>query len=94
MTSSTTTSRRSPLQHWLEFLASTRLDSRRSTRAEAPTYVAVVQAQRAQVIVGWDPHEVWLDRIKKPREQREALARAASDLAGETGNGADVKEPR
>ena len=74
MTSSTTTGRRSPLQHWLEFLASSRSDSRRSTHVEAPSYVAVVQAQREEVIVGWDPHEVWLDRIKRPRDRRLAAS--------------------
>ena len=93
MTSSTTTGRRSPLQHWLEFLASTRLDSRRPTNVEAPSYVAVVQAQREEVIVGWDPHEVWLDRIKKPRDDQ-ALTRAARDLSGEAGRGDEVKESR
>ena len=78
-TSNTTTGRRSPLQHWLEFLTSTRSDSHRSTRAETSTYVALVQAQREDVIRAWDPHEVWLDRIKKPRDARLAasLARPA-----------------
>jgi hypothetical protein len=94
MTSSTTTGRRSPLQHWLEFLTSNRLDSRRSTNVvEAPSYVAVVQAQREDVIVGWDPHEVWLDRIKKPRDDQ-TLTRAARDLSREAGRGAEVKKSR
>ena len=93
MTSNTTTGRRSPLQHWLEFLASTRSDVRRSTRVDAPTttYVAVVQAQREELIVGWDPHEVWLDRIKRPRDRR--LAASIEQPADPAGK-ATIKESR
>lgn len=84
MTSSTTTGRRSPLQHWLEFLASRRSDAHRSTRVESRTYVAVVQAQREEVIVGWDPHEVWLDRIKRPRDRLAASLEQSTDPTLET----------
>ncbi|HXW09006.1 MAG TPA: hypothetical protein VD737_00185 [Steroidobacteraceae bacterium] len=91
MTSSTTTGRRSPLQHWLEFLASARSDAHRSTHVEARTYVEVVQAQREDVTVGWDPHEVWLDRIKRPRDRRIAASlEPSTDPAPE----ATVKESR
>ena len=34
-----------------------------------PSYADAVQNARAPV---WDPHEVWLNRVKKPREQRSA----------------------
>jgi hypothetical protein len=89
-TSSTTTGRRSPLQHWLEFLASTRSGARRDAPAETPTYAAAVRAHKTAG--GWDPHEVWLDRIKKPRDER--LAAAAVD--GLTGPAleAGIKESR
>ena len=86
-TGSTTTGRRSPLQHWLEVLASTRSDSRRASQVETPTYATVVQAQRD--VAGWDPREVWLDRIKKPRDEARAAARAQQDGAAP---GATLKE--
>ena len=74
MTTSSTTGRLSPLQHWLEFLASTRSDRRRSTPDEPPTYADVIQAQRDDGTGGWDPRDVWLDRIKRPRDAGRAAA--------------------
>jgi hypothetical protein len=32
-----------------------------------PSFADAVQNARAPA---WDPHEVWLNRVKKPREQR------------------------
>jgi hypothetical protein len=37
--------------------------------AKTPSFVAAVQGARTPA---WDPHEVWLNRVKKPREQRSA----------------------
>jgi len=37
--------------------------------AKTPSFVAAVQSARTPA---WDPHEVWLNRVKKPREQRSA----------------------
>jgi len=72
---STSTSRRTPLQLWLEFLASARPDSRNPAPvAAAATYDVAVEARRAPAATGWDPHEVWLDRIKKPRDERRAAS--------------------
>ncbi len=34
-----------------------------------PSFAEAVQNPRAPA---WDPHEVWLNRVKKPREQRSA----------------------
>jgi hypothetical protein len=68
MTNSSTTDRRSPLQLWLEFLASTRPDARRAPPTEPPCYASLVQERRRPEFGGWDPYEVWLDRIKRPRD--------------------------
>lgn len=35
--------------------------------ADEPTFAAAVQNARTPA---WDPHDVWLNRVKKPREQR------------------------
>lgn len=60
------------MQQVLEALAETR---RADTAMEAsgtvvPTYASVVSSRKSAT--GWDPHEVWLDRIKRPRDQRRA----------------------
>ena len=34
-----------------------------------PSFADAVQNAKAPA---WDPHEVWLNRVKKPREQRSA----------------------
>lgn len=34
---------------------------------KTPPFVTLVQNAKTQA---WDPHEVWLNRVKKPREQR------------------------
>jgi len=34
-----------------------------------PSFADAVQNARAPA---WDPHEVWLNRVRKPREQRSA----------------------
>jgi hypothetical protein len=34
-----------------------------------PSFADAVQNARAPA---WDPHEVWLNRVKKPRERRSA----------------------
>jgi hypothetical protein len=34
-----------------------------------PSFADAVQTAR---VPAWDPHEVWLKRVKKPREQRPA----------------------
>jgi uncharacterized protein YifE (UPF0438 family) len=36
---------------------------------DEPVFVAAVQNAKAPA---WDPHEVWLNRVKKPREERPA----------------------
>jgi hypothetical protein len=64
----------STLQHWLEFLASNRSDARRVAAVDTPTYAAAVQGRER--VGGWDPHEVWLDRIKKPRDEHRAASLA------------------
>ena len=40
-----------------------------SGSSSEPTFADAVQNARAPA---WDPHEVWLNRVKKPREQRAA----------------------
>jgi hypothetical protein len=73
MTSSTTTTGpRSALQYWLEFLASNRSAAAGDALVEAPTYAAAVQGR--EQVGGWDPHEVWLDRIKRPRDKHRAAS--------------------
>ena len=42
------------------------VDSRESGHDE-PTLASVSSNRNS---VAWDPHEVWLERIRKPREQR------------------------
>ena len=77
MTSSiTTTGQRSALQHWLEFLASTRSGSCKVVPVDTPSFAAAVQGRER--ISGWDPHEVWLHRIKKPRDEHRAASLAAA----------------
>ena len=66
----TTTATSSLLQRWLQFLTSARSDATRASEADFPTYASVISA--GQETAGWDPHEVWLDRIKKPRDDRRA----------------------
>lgn len=58
------------LQQVLETLASNR-PARTTLGAtdEPPTYASVVNARKT---TGWDPHDVWLDRIKRPRDARRA----------------------
>jgi hypothetical protein len=88
MTSSTTiTGKRSALQNWLEFLASSRSDARRVAAVDTPTYAAAVQGRES--VGGWDPHEVWLDRIKRPRDEHHRAASLAS--AAESAAPDDVK---
>lgn len=58
------------LQQRLEAAASARLDGALASAepaAKTPSFVAAVQNAKTQA---WDPHEVWLNRVKKPREQR------------------------
>jgi hypothetical protein len=63
------------LQQWLEFFASKRSAAHTSTPVEAPpTYAVAVQGRES--VGGWDPHEVWLDRIKKPRDEHRAASLA------------------
>lgn len=60
----------SNLQLRLEAAAPARPDGA-ATAAEpavkTPSFGTVVQDAKAQA---WDPHEVWLNRVKKPRERR------------------------
>jgi hypothetical protein len=68
----TTTTQGSLLQRWLQLLTSARSDATRAKLADVRTYAAVISA--GQERTAWDPHEVWLDRIKKPRDDRRAAA--------------------
>jgi hypothetical protein len=70
MTTTTTTATGSLVQRWLQFLTSARPEATRAAPNDIPTYASVISA--AQNAAGWDPHEVWLDRIKKPRDDRRA----------------------
>jgi hypothetical protein len=58
------------VQRWLQFLTSARSDATRAAPTDIPTFASVIGA--GQQTAGWDPHEVWLDRIKKPRDDRRA----------------------
>jgi hypothetical protein len=40
-----------------------------SRLSSEPSFADAVQNARTPA---WDPHEVWLNRVKKPREQRSA----------------------
>jgi hypothetical protein len=40
-----------------------------SRLSSEPSFAEAVQNAKAPA---WDPHEVWLNRVKKPREQRSA----------------------
>jgi hypothetical protein len=60
----------SSLQQRLEAAVPARPDGARASvepAAKTPSFVAAVQNAKTQA---WDPHEVWLNRVKKPREQR------------------------
>jgi hypothetical protein len=35
--------------------------------SSAPTYATALRGARVQ---SWDPHDVWLNRVKKPRDQQ------------------------
>jgi hypothetical protein len=85
MTTRTTATSGSLLQRWLQFLASARSDATREAHADMPTYASAINA--GQNTAGWDPHEVWLDRIKKPRDDRRA-----AELEPETA-ARDVERP-
>jgi hypothetical protein len=57
------------MQQKLEALASTQRAPHQPAAREPdqPSYATVVSAEKP---AGWDPREVWLDRIKRPRDQR------------------------
>jgi len=60
----------SSLQQRLEAAAPARPDGALASAepaAKTLSFVAAVQNAKTQA---WDPHEVWLNRVKKPREQR------------------------
>jgi hypothetical protein len=71
----------SKVQHLLGVIAHARVNSHpvqmitpRVSNEPAPVQVAPVQP--TTVVPAntstWDPHEVWVNRVKKPREQRSA----------------------
>jgi hypothetical protein len=53
-------------------MVSTRLNSEANIKPALPTQVGQPVADAPQAPAAWDPHEVWLHRVKKPREQRQA----------------------
>lgn len=53
------------------------VDSRDSLSTDA-------NVNRSTTSTSWDPHEVWLTRVKQPREQ--AASRAPSDAGGRVRN--------
>jgi hypothetical protein len=60
----------SSLQQRLEAAAPARPDGALASAepaAKMPSFVTAVQSAKTQA---WDPHEVWLNRVKRPREQR------------------------
>ncbi len=62
----------SSLQQLLRASSTTGADGKvagEAPAAKTPSFVAAVQSARTPA---WDPHEVWLNRVKKPREQRSA----------------------
>lgn len=74
----------SKVQHLLGVIAHARVNSHpmqmitpRVSNEPAPVQAAPVQAIQpatagAAANSTWDPHEVWVNRVKKPREQRSA----------------------
>ena len=70
MTSATVLTETDPrLQQVLEGLAARGLRTVEppESRSPLPTCAAALAGGR---LPGWDPHEVWLDRIKRPRDRR------------------------
>jgi hypothetical protein len=63
-----TTTEPSRMQELLEALASEQV-----TEDDAKHNVgnAFVSALTERSTIGWDPHDVWLHRIKKPRDHRD-----------------------
>jgi hypothetical protein len=57
----------SRMQQLLEVLASTRPGPEPASKQHDPAFAAVVASTRD---TGWDPKEVWLNRVHRPREGR------------------------
>ncbi len=57
----------SGMQRLLETLASAPLTEDEVQPSDVRTFVSIVTERKT---AGWDPYEVWLHRIKEPREGR------------------------
>ena len=53
-------------------MVSSRLNSEVKIQPDIATQVGQPVVDAPQAPAAWDPHEVWLNRVKKPREQRQA----------------------
>ncbi len=62
----------SPMQASMEAAAS---------REDATGTVSAADAVHGDSVVSWDPYDVWLNRVKRPREARES-GRPADASAG------------
>ena len=63
----TTTTAPSRMQRLLEALASEHVTEDDMQQRDGEAFVSALTERRT---MGWDPHDVWLHRIKEPRESR------------------------
>ena len=62
----TTTTEPSRMQELLEALASTQVTEDDVEQSAGTAFVSALIERRT---IGWDPHDVWLHRIKEPRDR-------------------------
>lgn len=52
-----------------------------ASREDATGTVSPVDAGRGDTVASWDPYDVWLNRVKRPREAR-GSSRPADESTG------------
>ena len=62
----TTTTAPSRIQELLVALASKQVTEDDVQRSDGEAFVSALTERRT---IGWDPHDVWLHRIKEPRDR-------------------------
>jgi hypothetical protein len=62
----TTTTAPSRMQELLEALGSTQVTKDDASESAGTAFVSALIERRT---IGWDPHDVWLHRIKEPRDR-------------------------
>jgi len=64
---------------WLQFIAQIEATDARPSASAGLTFEVAVVSPRP---LAWDPHDVWVSRIKRPREAQNLTTRRLPDAQG------------